>query len=143
VGTGVQLHWYIDVLKNYVGFSGRARRKEFWIFTLISAVISAILSLIDHFIGTDGRSGNGMYSYGGGLLSGIYGLAVLLPTLAVQFRRLHDTDRSAWWILIWLIPLVGWIILLVFNVLPGTQGPNRYGPDPKAGEMPVGAQPQT
>lgn len=137
------MHWYIDVLKNYVGFSGRARRMEFWAFWLISAVVSAILSLIDYYIGTAGRNAEGWYSFGGGLLSGIYGLAVLLPTLAVQFRRLHDTNRSAWWILIWLIPLVGWIVLLVFYLLPGTEGPNRYGPDPKGTEMPAHPKPQT
>lgn len=139
------MHWYIDVLKKYATFSGRARRTEFWVFVLINAIISIILSIIDGLIGMDAKRSVGTmtYNFSGGLLSGIYGLAVLLPSIAVQVRRLHDTNRSGWWILIDLVPLVGWIILLVFNVLPGTPGPNRYGPDPKGEELPVGPQPQT
>ena len=67
-----------------------------------------------------------------GLLSGLYTLAVLLPSIAVTVRRLHDTDRTGWWILLGFIPIIGGIVLLVFYVLEGTRGPNRYGPDPKA-----------
>lgn len=119
------MSWYVGVLKNYVGFSGRARRKEFWMFTLFSVIIMIILSIIDRLIGTDSRGGSGV-------LTGLYWLAVLLPSLAVQFRRLHDTGRSGWWILIGLVPFVGGIILLVFDILPGDAGPNRFGGDPKA-----------
>lgn len=140
------MHWYLRVLKNYVTFFGRARRKEFWIFVLINAIISIVLSVIDHLIGTapspiHPHSTGFSYTYSGGLLSGLYGLAVLLPSLAVQFRRLHDTDRRGWWILIALIPVIGGIILLVFNVLPGHAGMNRFGADPRAMPAPEGPTP--
>ena len=76
--------------------------------------------------------GGSFYASGNlGLLSGLYSLAVLLPSIAVAVRRLHDTDRSGWWFLIGFVPIVGGIILLVFYVLEGTRGPNRFGPDPK------------
>lgn len=87
------MRWYLAVLKNYVGFSGRARRKEFWMFTLVSVIISIVLSLVDNLIGTDtGTTRGGIgYTYNASeLLSGLYGLAVLLPTLAVQFRQHQD-----------------------------------------------------
>lgn len=121
------MNWYVDVLKKYVVFNGRARRKEFWMFTLFNVIISIVLNVVDRAIGTDSSAGTG-------LLGGIYTLLVLLPSLGVTVRRLHDTDRSGWWILIGLIPIVGAIILLVFNVQEGTAGENSHGPDPKAGE---------
>jgi uncharacterized membrane protein YhaH (DUF805 family) len=122
------MQWYTDVIKKYVVFSGRARRKEFWMFVLFNVIISIVLGLIDKLIGTDyGKNG-------GGVLSTIYSLAVLLPSLGVAWRRLHDTNRSGWWILIGLIPCVGWIILIVFYAMEGTPGDNQYGPDPKAAE---------
>jgi uncharacterized membrane protein YhaH (DUF805 family) len=131
------MQWYTDVIKKYVVFSGRARRKEFWMFVLFNAVISIVLSLIDRIIGTDYGSS------GGGVLSTIYSLAVLLPSLGVTWRRLHDTNRSGWWVLIGLIPCVGWIILIVFYATEGVAGDNQYGPDPKAAERfgPGGANP--
>nr|EKV7151421.1 DUF805 domain-containing protein [Escherichia coli] len=68
---------------------------------------------------------------GEGILTTIYGILVFLPWWAVQFRRLHDTDRSAWWALLFLIPFIGWLIIIVFNCQAGTPGENRFGPDPK------------
>ncbi len=121
------MEWYIGVLKKYVEFSGRSRRKEFWMFALISAVISIVLSAIDRLIGTD--------SMGSGLLSGLYSLAVLLPALGVSVRRLHDTGRSGWWILIGLVPIIGIIVLIVFYATAGAVGSNEYGDDPKAAEQ--------
>lgn len=122
------MHWYIDVLKKYTVFSGRARRKEYWMFFLFSAIISIFLAVIDEFMGwqfeMDGESL--------GFLSTLYYVAVIVPYLAVIFRRLHDTERSGWWILIAFIPIVGVVVLLVFMILQGTKGENRYGPDPKA-----------
>ncbi|MBF9066895.1 DUF805 domain-containing protein [Streptacidiphilus fuscans] len=109
------MNYYLDVLKNYAGFSGRAQRAEYWMFTLFNIIAGAVLLIIGAAIHFP-------------LLYGIYSLAVLLPTLAVAFRRLHDTDRSAGWILIALIPFVGAIILLVFLCQEGTPGPNQYGP---------------
>lgn len=114
------MDWYLAVLKNYVGFSGRARRQEYWMFALFSFVISIALSIVDNILGTS-------------ILGPIYSLAVLLPTLAVAFRRLHDTGRSAWWLLLGLIPLIGFIVLIVFAATEGEQGDNKYGPNPKLG----------
>jgi uncharacterized membrane protein YhaH (DUF805 family) len=114
------MNWYLAVLKNYVGFEGRARRTEYWMFALFNFIIVAILlalALAVHAL---------LFLYV------LYGLAVLLPGLAVAFRRLHDTNRSAWWILIALVPFIGGIWLLVLMCLPGTPGPNNYGSDPKA-----------
>jgi uncharacterized membrane protein YhaH (DUF805 family) len=119
------MNWYLEVLKKYAEFNGRARRKEYWIFFLISTVISIILAVIDSFAGTISEEA------GLGLLSGIYALAVLIPGLSVTVRRLHDTDRSGWWILIGLIPIIGGIALLIFMVLDSTPGGNQYGPNPK------------
>ena len=119
------MSWYLEALKKYAVFSGRARRMEYWYFVLFNLIVAFVLALIDTLLGTT----TGVSSFG--LLSGIYGLAVLIPTLAVLVRRLHDIDRTGWWILINLIPLVGTIVLLVFALTPGTPGSNRFGLDPK------------
>lgn len=113
------MHWYIDVLKKYVAFSGRARRKEYWMFTLFNVLASLILTVLDAVLGT------------APYLSLAYSLAVLLPSLSVAVRRLHDTGRSAWSLLFGLIPIVGGIILLVFLVGDSKQEQNQYGPNPK------------
>jgi uncharacterized membrane protein YhaH (DUF805 family) len=115
------MSWYIAVLKKYAVFSGRARRKEYWMFFLFNIIFSAVLSIIDVAIG--------IY-----VLSSIYSLAVLVPSLAVSVRRLHDTNRTGWWILIGLIPFVGTIILIVFLATDSQPGENQYGPNPKAVE---------
>ena len=119
------MNWYLHVLKNYATFSGRARRKEYWMFFLISALISIVLTLLDILLGT--------YSveYEAGLFSGLYSLLILIPSIAVVVRRLHDTDRSGWWILISLIPLIGVIVLFLFICLDSQPGTNRFGANPK------------
>jgi uncharacterized membrane protein YhaH (DUF805 family) len=99
---------------------------EYWYFVLFNILVSIVLAGIDGLLFGTLDSGMGV-----GLLSGIYGLAILIPSLAVSVRRLHDIDRSGWWILIALVPLIGTIVLLVFALLEGTAGPNRYGPNPK------------
>lgn len=119
------MNWYLEVLRKYADFSGRARRKEYWIFTLINFVISIILTLGDLGLGTYHEAS------GWGLLSGLFTLAVFLPGLGVLVRRLHDTDHSGWWVFISLVPCVGFIILLVFLLTDGTPGDNQYGPSPK------------
>jgi uncharacterized membrane protein YhaH (DUF805 family) len=119
------MNWYIGVLKQYFAFDGRARRTEYWMFTLFNIIICVVLTVIDRMLGT-WRPESGV-----GMLSGLYCLAVLLPSLGVTVRRLHDTDRSGWWILLALVPLIGSIALLVFMVLDSTPGPNRFGPNPK------------
>ncbi|MGW4226533.1 DUF805 domain-containing protein [Streptomyces bauhiniae] len=112
------MHWYVDVLKKYAVFSGRARRQEYWMFVLFNLIISIVLAIVDAALDTS-------------ILGIVYFLAVLIPALAVTVRRLHDTSRSGWWILISLIPLVGGIILLVFTVFDSKPETNEYGPNPK------------
>jgi uncharacterized membrane protein YhaH (DUF805 family) len=113
------MNWYIEVLKKYAVFSGRARRKEYWFFALFNVVIIIVLTLID--------VSAGLYDVVAdiGLLSGLYSLAVFVPSIAVSVRRLHDTDRTGWWL------LIGAIVLLVFVLLDSTPGDNRFGPNPK------------
>ena len=130
------MSWYTKVLKQYVDFSGRARRTEYWMFTLFNVIILVVLGFVDNALGFGsftGSSGGGSLAFSAnlGLLGALYSLAVLLPSLAVAVRRLHDTNRSGWWLLIGLIPFLGGIVLLVFMVLEGTRGPNAHGPDPK------------
>ena len=119
------MNWYLMVLKNYAGFSGRARRKEYWFFVLFNFLITIALLFVDGFAGTFNPQ------TGFGALSAIYGLAVFIPTIAVTVRRLHDTSRTGWWLLIGFIPLIGAIVLLVFMFLDSTAGTNEYGLDPK------------
>ncbi|BCS51340.1 DUF805 domain-containing protein [Aeromonas jandaei] len=116
------MNWYISVLKQYAVFSGRARRTEYWMFVLCNVVFMLLVGMVDRLIGSDKE-----------ILSSIYSLAVLIPSLAVAVRRLHDTDRSGWWLLIGLIPVIGTLVLIYFMVCNGLQGPNRFGDDPKAG----------
>ena len=117
----MQFDYYLEVLRKYTVFSGRARRAEFWWFTLINWIISVVLQLIDNAIGT------------GGILGGLYALGVLLPSIAVAIRRLHDTNRSGWWLLLVLIPIIGWLVLLFFYAQDSQPEPNQYGPSPKYG----------
>ena len=123
------MSWFVEALKKYAVFSGRSRRKEYWYFILFAAIISIVLSIIDGLIGAYDRT------VGVGLLSSIFSLAVLIPSIAVTVRRLHDIDRTGWWVLISLVPLIGWIVLLVFTVQDSTPGSNRYGPNPKSASL--------
>ena len=116
--------WYFEVLKKYAVFSGRARRKEYWMFVLFNLIIAFILGSIE------GISGIASESYPS-VLATLYSLAVLIPSLAVGVRRLHDTGRTGWWLLISLAPVVGSIVLLIFMVQDSQQGENQYGPNPK------------
>ncbi|MBP6626181.1 MAG: DUF805 domain-containing protein [Arenimonas sp.] len=119
------MNWYLGVLKKYVDFSGRARRKEYWMFVWFNILINIVLGAVDYATGmVNAESGLGV-------LSGLYSLAVLLPSIAVAVRRLHDTSRSGWWLLIGFVPLIGALVLLVFMVLDGTPGANEHGPNPK------------
>lgn len=118
--------WYLAVIKDYAVFDGRAGRSEYWMFFLINLLIAIALAVLDGVIGT-----LDMFA-GIGLLGLLYALAVLLPSIGVAIRRLHDTGRSGWWLLVGFIPLVGGIILLVLLVLKGTDGDNAYGPPPRS-----------
>jgi uncharacterized membrane protein YhaH (DUF805 family) len=117
------MNWYLAVLSKYATFEGRARRTEYWMFALFNIIISVVLEVL--YVATSRSS---LFL----ILSVLYGLGVLLPSLAVFCRRMHDQDKSGWWWLIALIPFIGGIWLLILTCLPGTAGPNKYGPDPKA-----------
>ena len=120
------MNYFIDCLtKKYACFSGRARRKEYWLFVLFNLIASIIIGVIAGVLA--GATGVGAFSY----LGPIYSLAVLIPGFAVLFRRLHDTGRSGWWWLIAFIPIIGWIVLIVFCCLDSQPGDNQYGPNPK------------
>lgn len=116
------MNWYLKVVRdNYANFKGRARRQEYWMFAFINLIIILILNTIDRVA----------FSADMAILSSIYGLAILIPGIAVAVRRLHDTDRSGWWALLGLIPIVGTIILIVIMCFDSTPGTNRFGPNPK------------
>lgn len=119
------MNWFIDVIKKYAVFNGRARRKEYWMFVLFYILIYVGLFVVESLVGSPG------------ILVLIFALGLLVPSIAVSIRRLHDTDRSGWWILIGFVPLVGGIVLLVFMCLDGTSGANQYGPDPKGMAAPA------
>ncbi len=119
------MSWYLQALKKYAVFSGRARRREYWFFVLFNIIVSIILGVVDVMAGMQTSTGIG-------ILSAIYALAVLIPAIAVSVRRLHDINKTGWWILIGFIPVVGAIVLIIFALLAGTAGDNDYGPDPKA-----------
>ena len=124
------MNWYLDAWKNYVNFQGRARRKAYWMFVLFNIIALVILSLIEGALGLSGQNGYG-------ILTGLYSLAIILPLIALAVRRLHDTGRSGWWILIGLVPLIGPIVLIVFYVTDSQPGTNEYGPNPKESAPPA------
>lgn len=117
--------------KKYADFQGRARRSEYWLFSLFCFIVGMVFTILRIATGGLESLESGRMDPIG-ILNLVFSLAILVPSLAVGFRRLHDTNRSAWWILIGIIPIIGWIVLLVFNLLPGTPGLNRFGPDPKS-----------
>lgn len=119
------MDWYVTVLKKYAVFSGRAQRAEYWYFILFNLLVLIGLVLVDSTTGS--FSGD----MGMGLLSGLYYLGVLVPSVAVTVRRLHDTSRSGWWLLIGLVPFLGGLILLFFTVQDSKPGSNEYGLNPK------------
>jgi uncharacterized membrane protein YhaH (DUF805 family) len=110
-------------LRKYAVSSGRARRSEYWWFWLACAILSLVFVVLDGIL----FPGNEI-----GVLSTILTLGLFLPSLGATIRRLHDTDRSGWWVLVGLIPLAGIVVLLVFMALDGTKGTNRFGDDPKS-----------
>lgn len=117
-----------SALRNYATFAGRARRSEFWFFQLFSMLAQVIAGIIDD-------------EATGGVLGAVLAVALLIPSIAVGARRLHDDGRSGWWQLLILVPLIGWIILLIWYCQHGETGPNRFGPDPRAGTLPPGQRP--
>jgi uncharacterized membrane protein YhaH (DUF805 family) len=132
---GLQMEWMFLPYRRYFEFGGRSRRKEYWMFALFMILVALVISVL-FGTGTAQRT-DGMFAYSreltptGNIIQGIFSLASLIPGLAVAVRRLHDTGRSAWWLLLLLVPFVGWIVLIVFYCLEGDRGPNRFGSDPK------------
>ena len=117
--------WYVTAIRKYAVFDGRAGRSEYWYFVLVYFGISIVLGFIDGMFGAHGM----------GLLSAVFCVAMVIPSLSIAIRRLHDTDRSAWWLLIGFVPVAGIIILIVFFASVGTQGSNRYGAPPEMRPM--------
>jgi uncharacterized membrane protein YhaH (DUF805 family) len=109
---------FTDAFKNFANFSGRARRQQYWMFSLFVVMIS--IAIVEAFLGTF-------------FIGALFSLAVLVPSISIAARRLHDTGRSGWWQLILLVPLVGFIVLIVFLVQDSKED-NEYGPNPKAAE---------
>jgi len=115
---------------NYANFEGRASRPAYWWWFLFTWIVSIIAQLLDNMTRIGGIGSESYLNMWVGIISAIVGLALFLPSLGVMIRRLHDTDRSGWWWLIGIIPIIGWIILIFFLASPGTPGENRYGPPP-------------
>lgn len=124
---------FVNAIKKYVDFNGRTSKKEFWNFVLIYTVIYLILEFLS---GVSAFDGKGFFLLN--IMSGLFFLFTLLPGLSISVRRLHDTNRSGWWMWLCLLPLIGPIVLMVFFALSGTEGENKYGPDPR---LPVNVSP--
>jgi uncharacterized membrane protein YhaH (DUF805 family) len=125
------MHYMFLPLKRYFDFSGRSRRKEFWLFWLFWVISFYVIMYLDSALGLGGTSsgyaenGSVGFQMTGGILTWVYFAATIIPYIAVAVRRMHDQDKSGWFIL---IPIYGFILLFI----EGTRGPNRFGPDPKA-----------
>lgn len=119
------MSWFIVALKKYADFSGRSQRAEYWYYALFYLLIFSILTIIDIIMGTYNDE------YKMGLFGGIFVLATFTPTIAVSARRLHDIGRTAWWLLIGIVPMIGYIVLVIFALQDSQSGTNSYGPNPK------------
>lgn len=112
------MHWFLDPIQNhYVDFEGRVSRKAYWMFVLCYIIVAVVVGIVGGILGTE-------------FLSGLLSLALLLPSLGMGVRRLHDINKSGWWLLISLIPLIGSIVLIIFAAQKGDAGENKYGPNP-------------
>ncbi len=118
------MNWYMMPWKKFADFNGRARRKEYWMFALGNILIAIVLMIIGMVLGKNG----GQIAF---ILYGIFALAIIIPSLAVCVRRLHDIGKSGWWIFISLVPFIGGIWLLILTLMDSTPGANLYGPNPK------------
>lgn len=132
------MNWMLMPYRRYFDFAGRSRRKEYWMFALLGLLVwvvwfvGANAVMATSLNGAESVSGTAMLVTG---LVGLWGLVSFIPAIAVAVRRLHDGNRSGWWLLIGLVPFVGGLVLLYFYLIEGTRGPNRFGPDPKEGEV--------
>ncbi|GAC1562808.1 MAG: DUF805 domain-containing protein [Vulcanimicrobiaceae bacterium] len=121
---------YVSVLRSFANFTGRAGRREYWSFVLVNLLIVLAAEIPIYVL--DLLFGWNVLSMLLGIAVGIFALVTLVPSIAALVRRLHDTGRTGWWVLVALVPVIGGLALLVLSVLEGTPGPNRYGPDPKS-----------
>lgn len=119
------MEWYLKVLRQFKDFSGRARRKEYWMFVLFNIVFGGATVVLDNMLGL----AHEMLGYGP--IYGIYMLLILIPAVAVSVRRLHDIGKSGWMILVGFIPLIGGIWLIILFATDGQPGSNKWGPNPK------------
>lgn len=119
------MQWLKEVIAKYATFRGRARRREYWRYILYYVIAFVALVLVDMLTGTFNMESQL------GFLSGLFLLFMLIPSVAVAVRRLHDTERSGWWVLLAFLPLIGQLVLLFFFIQEGDEGDNAYGPDPK------------
>lgn len=129
------MSWYLSVIKKYAKFSGRSRRKEYWMFFLFNIIFGTIATLLDNLLNLTYKipvDYFGEVSIGYGIIYTVYALLLIIPSLAVTVRRLHDQDKSGAWIFIAFVPIIGAIWLLILLATAGTSGPNRFGDDPKA-----------
>ena len=121
----------------YFDFAGRSRRKEYWMFFVLNLIIITVMTTVLFGLGFSmdpyAASSGGPVTWLIFAVLGLYSLIVLIPSIAVQVRRFHDQDKSGWFVLINFLPYIGGLIVLVFMLLEGTRGPNKYGPDPKEG----------
>ena len=129
------MEWMLLPYRRYFEFTGRSRRREYWMFTLLYVLVSVAISVL---LGTTQTFRAGFFvstqlvtSGPGDVVQDVFGLVSFIPGLAVTVRRLHDIDRSGWWFLLVFVPVLGWFTLLIFYCLDGTAGSNRFGPDPK------------
>ncbi|MGL4364490.1 MAG: DUF805 domain-containing protein [Bacteroidales bacterium] len=121
------MKWYLKVITQYADFKGRSRRKEYWIFVLFNALFGSITQVLDNILGLNFEP----LHLGIGWFSCIYGLIILIPSFAVVIRRLHDIGKSGWNYLISFIPIVGWIILLIWLCRDSVKSANKWGLNPK------------
>ncbi len=112
------MNYYLNALKKYAVFNGRMPRKEYWMFALFNLTIYIIFDILDKHLGTKGT------------FTLLYSLAIIVPNIAAGVRRLHDINRSGWWMLYGIIPLLD-IVLIIFLVMDSQPGDNQYGPNPK------------
>jgi len=119
------MNWFLKAVSSYAAFSGRARRSEYWYFYLFFMVFYVAALVVDVAVGSWSADA------GAGLVSTLFSFVLLLPGLAVTVRRLHDTGRSGWWVLLYFVPIVGLVVMLVFLCTDSQPGDNAYGPNPK------------
>ena len=124
------MNWFIKVLKQYADFNGRARRKEYWMYSLFLVIAYIVAAILDNVAGLTFKMAD--QSMGYGYIYLLFALATIIPSLAVSVRRLHDINKSGWYYLISFIPFIGAIILIIWAVKEGDKGTNQFGPDPKA-----------